>query len=213
MIRAEVDHGYFRKFLFVFLGCMAFAGWCLYDALIKYPRALEIAEAYEKIDESVRREQWPILTKEKGWPKATPQKSAEKISQGIGQQYFMLIICLAMGIPAVLKWMSGQGTWVEGDEATIRNSHGKTVPIDSITKIDKRKWSEKGIAKIHFQDGSSKKTFVMDDFKYERAAMSQIMAMAEANLSDDQIIGGQRESATEADETLPSEPETESEST
>ena len=55
MIRATVETKYFRKFLYVFLGCVAYSGWRLYDGLIGYPNKLVIAEAYETIPEDDRR--------------------------------------------------------------------------------------------------------------------------------------------------------------
>ncbi|MEL6109789.1 MAG: hypothetical protein AAFU85_27575, partial [Planctomycetota bacterium] len=101
----------------------------------------------------------------------------------------MIAFCMLFGIPAVILWMGGQGTWIEGDETMLRNSRGVEVPIDSIVKIDKRRWPEKGIAKIYYEvDGKTKK-FVMDDFKYHRETMGELMKFAEANLTEDQLIG------------------------
>ncbi|PAY17219.1 hypothetical protein CKO51_22390 [Rhodopirellula sp. SM50] len=189
MIRAQVHQPFFRKFLYVFLGCTAFAGWCLYDGLIKYPKHLTIAEAYEGLPEEGRREAWKELAAEKGWPTITPSKTANDIRHDISSQFMMVILCSLFAIPALMMFMSGQGTWVEGDETVIRNSKGQEVPIDAITKIDKRKWDAKGIAKIHYEVDGKKKKFVMDDFKYEREPMGQLMKFAEANLTEEQVTG------------------------
>ena len=189
MLRADVHKPFFRKFLFVFLGCLAYSGWCLYDGLWAYPRKLTVALAYEELPEEGRREAWEELAKEKGWPPVTPQKTAEDIRHDISSQFLMIVLCMLFGIPAVIMWMGGQGTWIEGDESVLRNSKGNEVPIDTITKIDKKKWREKGIAKIYYEvDGKTKK-FVMDDFKYDRETMGELMKFAEANLSEDQLIG------------------------
>ncbi len=193
MIRAEVHQPYFRKFLFVFLGASAFAAYCLYDGLVGYPKKLTIAEAYESLPEEGRREAWKELAVEKGWPPRTPQKPAKDIQAGIGQQFFMFAACGLVAIPAVLKWMSGQGTWIEGDETLIRHSNGQEVPIGSITKIDKKKWEEKGIAKIHYDVEGKSSKFVMDDFKYDRASMAELMKLAEANLTQEQVLGDRLE--------------------
>lgn len=189
MLRADVHKPFFRKFLLVFLGCLAYSGWCLYDGLWAYPRQLTIAMAYEELPEEGRREAWEALAAENGWPPVTPQKKAEKIRNNIGSQFLMIAFCMLFGIPAVIMWMGGQGTWIEGDETVLRNSRGAEVPIDSIVKIDKRRWPEKGIAKIYYEvDGTTKK-FVMDDFKYHRETMGELMKFAEANLTEDQLIG------------------------
>uniref|UniRef100_UPI00389A29B9 hypothetical protein n=1 Tax=Stieleria sedimenti TaxID=2976331 RepID=UPI00389A29B9 len=63
------------------------------------------------------------------------------------------------------------------------------MPIDAITKIDKRKWDAKGIAKIHYEVDGKKMKFVMDDFKYEREPMGQLMKFAEAQLTEEQVTG------------------------
>ncbi|QEF99570.1 hypothetical protein Mal15_36350 [Stieleria maiorica] len=189
MIRADVHQPFFRKFLYVFLGCTAFAGWCLYDGLIGYPKKLTIAEAYESLPEENRRDAWKELAGENGWPTITPAKTADDVRHDIGSQFMMVVLCMLFGIPALLMFMSGQGTWVEGDQTLIRNSKGQEVPIDAISKIDKRKWEAKGIAKIHYEVDGKKMKFVMDDFKYEREPMGQLMQFAEANLSEEQVTG------------------------
>ena len=189
MIRAEVHQPYFRKFLFVFLGCTAFAMWCLYDCLVGYPRKLTQAEAYAQLPEEGRQKAWRELATEKGWPTITPAKSPEDIRHDIGSQFMMVFLCGLFAVPTLLMFMSGQGTWVEGDETLIRNSKGQEVPIAAITRIDKRKWQDKGIAKLYYEvDGKTKK-FVMDDFKYKREPMGQLMRFAEAHLSPEQVEG------------------------
>lgn len=190
MLRADVHKPYFRKFLYVFLGCLFYTGLCFKDAWISYPKQYEIAATYEAIpDDDNRREIWQKVAKEKGWPAVTPQKSAKDILSGIGQQYLQAILCGIIGIPALLKWLSGKGAWVEGDESLIRNHKGVEVPIDSITAIDKRKWEDKGIAKISYEVDGKSKRFVMDDFKFDRAAMGKLMLHAEAHLSEEQVTG------------------------
>jgi hypothetical protein len=189
MIRADVHKPFFRKFLFVFLGCVGFGLWCLYDGLVAYPQQLTMAEAYEALPEDDRLDAWKTLAAENGWPTRTPSKSAEEIKHDIGSQFMMVVLCGICGIPALMMWLSGQGTYVEGDETLIRNSRGKEVPIDSIQSIDKRKWERKGIAKIRYDVDGKTKTFVMDDFKYQREPMGKLMRIAEANLSPEQIDG------------------------
>ncbi|MEM6471951.1 MAG: hypothetical protein AAF802_20495, partial [Planctomycetota bacterium] len=134
----------------------------------------------------------------------------------------MVVLCGLVGVPALMMFMSGQGTWIEGDETVLKSSKGKEVPIDSIQKIDKRKWEAKGIAKIYYeQDGKTKK-FVMDDFKFDRKPMGELMLFAEANLDESQVIGDdlerdKREAAVrlaaeqEADENEPEDAPTDEE--
>ncbi|KAA5540707.1 hypothetical protein FYK55_20165 [Roseiconus nitratireducens] len=207
MLRAEAYQPFFRKFLWIFLGCVAYSLWCLYDGLIAYPHQLTIAEAYEALPEEGRREAWQVLAAEKGWPTLTPQKSAKEISNNIGSQFFMIVLCMLIGVPALLKWMSGRGAWVEGDATLIRNHKGQEVPIDAIEKIDKRRWESKGIAKLQYKVDGKSKTFVMDDFKFDREAMGTLMRYAEANLSADQVVGDELEREKEPEDVqLESQP-------
>ena len=199
MLRADYSPAYFRRFLWVALGCLAYSGWCCYDALVAYPKKGVIAAAHDQLrvefekaeqDVSGLPEAWRAVAKQKGWPLERPEKTAEEVASDIGKQYMMIIMCAIVGLPALWKWNSGRGTWIEGDEQMLRNNKGQELKIAEITKIDKRKWEDKGIATIHYSpDGKGKKKFLMDDFKFDREPMGKLMRFAEANLKPDQING------------------------
>ena len=202
MLRANFEPAFFRKFLFISLACLGFSLWCFYDALVVYPAEQQRAFAYEKISEELTEKDqvenisatWRAYAEQQNWDSERPEKTAKEVGEDVGKQYFMVVICTLFGVPCFIKWMRGRGTWIEGDEVLIRNSRGQEVPVADITKIDKRKWEKKGIAYVHHsRDGKKQKPFVMDDFKYERDAMSKILMFAEANLSEDQIVGGKSE--------------------
>lgn len=203
MQRADFTPSYFRRYLWVTLACIAFSLWCCKDAFITYPKKGEISAAYEALQKEFEETErpltelpgaWEKVAEPKGWSTIQPGKSTEDIRADIGKQFFMMVLCGVVAVPAFIKWARGQGTWVEGDEELIRNSGGQELKIGEITKIDKRKWEEKGIAYIHYlDDGKRKKKFVMDDFKFDRDAMGQIMRHAEAGLKPDQITGGPSE--------------------
>ena len=200
MIRANVHQPYFRKHLFIALGGFAYAAWCLYDGLVAYPRNLEIAEAFEAIpDDAKRVETWTQLASERGWSADTPVKSAAEVASLISGQFFFAAICATVGIVALIIWARARGTWVEGDESQIRSSWGDEIAIPSITKINKRKWPEKGIARLYYEENGKKGRFVMDDFKYDSTAMGQILTFAEAHLSADDVVGDRLERDKAAD--------------
>ncbi|QDT60235.1 hypothetical protein SV7mr_27550 [Stieleria bergensis] len=189
MIRAESHAPFFRRFLYVFLGCFAFACWFLYDGLIGYPQQRVIAEAYEAIPEEDRAEQWPEVAKENGWSTLVPAKTSKEITHGIGQQFMFTVICSIMSVVVLMKFIAGQGAYIEGDSQVIRNHKGVEVPIESITSIDKHKWEDKGIAKIRYEVDGKQRTFVMDDFKFKREPMAELMEFAEAPLDPEAILG------------------------
>ena len=205
MQRADFTPSYFRRYLWVTLACVAYTLWCCYDAFIAYPKKGEISAAYESLQQQFEETERPLIelprawekvAGPKGWSTIQPGKTTDDIRADIGKQYFMMVLCGLIGVPAFIKWARGQKTWVEGNEELIRNSSGQELKISEITKIDKRKWDEKGIALIHYlKDGKRKKKFVMDDFKFDRDSMSKILQNAEASLKPDQIVGGLSESA------------------
>ncbi len=200
MQRADYVKSYFLRFLWVSLACAAFTLWCCYDAFVTYPKKGKVSAAFEAVEAKMKEEememirlpeQWEKVATKNGWSATMPSKTSEDIRADIGKQYFMMVLCGLVGIPAFIKWCSAHGTWVEGDAELIRNSAGQELKISEITKIDKRKWEEKGIAYIHYlKDGKRKKKFLMDDFKFEPETMGQLMQFAEAGLKPDQITGG-----------------------
>lgn len=194
MIRADVHLPFFRKHLYLALGCIAYAAWCIYDALIGYPKKLKIAQAFESIpDDANKLEKWVEVASENGWSSRNPAKTADEVLGMIQGQYIYAMICVVIALVALILWVRAKGTWVEADETTIRNSRGSELPIDGITKIDKRKWTDKGIAKIHYSANGRSGRFVLDDFKYDTESVGKILNLAEANLEPNQIRGDKLE--------------------
>ncbi len=200
MIRADYDPKYFRRFLFIGLGCIAFTGWCFYDALVGYPRELERANMYWTPNpdrpgdySGMEREPWRTLVRERGWPTDPPEQPTA-IEHKIESQYFYAVICVMIAIPCLLKWFLARGSWVEGDGKQLRTSRGIEFHFDQIIDIDKTKWEKKGITRIQYEAGGRRLTFAFDDFKYQREPMGKILTNIEATLTDEQIRGGERES-------------------
>ncbi|MGI9518481.1 MAG: hypothetical protein ACR2NP_15605 [Pirellulaceae bacterium] len=199
-IRANYDPRYFRRFLYIAIGCIGFALWFFYDAVVGYPSELERANVYwtpsddpgKKYDPMVR-DEWRTVVAENGWPTASPRKP-DKLKNAIQGQYFYGGFCAVLAIPCLLKWGLAKGSWVEGTESGLTTSWGPALQCKEITSIDKTKWENKGITRIHYQQDGNDKTFKFDDFKFQREPMGDILEMIEKSLSDDQITGGDRES-------------------
>lgn len=198
-LRANYDKKFFRRFLYVAIGCLAFTGWCFYDAQIKYPKELERAkiywtksddpgEKYEGMDGS----KWREVAAEKNWSTSHP-KMPDKIEHSIQSQYLYAAICTLIGLPCLFKWFRARGTWVEANETELTTSWGSGFQFKDITSIDKTKWEKKGLANVHHQSNGQPATFVLDDFKFDRATMSKIVESIENGLSDEQITGADRE--------------------
>ncbi len=205
-IRAEYDPRYFRRFLWIVLGCAAFAAWCFYDARVKYPAELERAEAYWTPEPgypgkfvAMERDPWRSLVREKNWPDEPPHYPKE-LHDKINSQYFYALISALVGIPSLLKWFMAKGSWVEGDTSSLKTSWGPEFRFDQVRKIDKTKWPTKGITRVEYESEGRTRIFPLDDFKFQREPMGRLLRNLEATLSDDQIVGGSRESEPEAEE-------------
>jgi hypothetical protein len=190
-VHAAYQESFFRKFLFIALICFAYALWCLYDGLVAYPAKLERAQVYhgEMLEMAEGREAaWLERTQTEGWPIHIPDKP-EKIESDITTQFVQIGIVLAIGIPMLLKYLLARGTYVAADDQAIRPSwRREAIPFAAITKIDKTRWESKGIAKLTYTTEKGQKSFVMDDFKFARAEMGQIMARAERDLPETAVI-------------------------
>lgn len=198
-IRAAYQESFFRKFLFIALICFAYGLWCLYDGLVAYPAKLERAKVYHvEMSElaEAREAAWLERTLTEGWPIYIPDKP-DKIESDIVTQFVQIGIVLAIGIPMLLKYLLARGTCVAADDQAIRPSWRRDViPFSAITKIDKTRWEAKGIAKLTYATDGGERTFTLDDFKFARPELAQIMARAERDLPDSAIIGPRQVVAT-----------------
>ena len=102
----------------------------------------------------------------------------------------MAIVATLVGIPVLINYLRSRNSWVECDGKTLRSSWGAELNLDQINEVDKKKWQTKGIAKIWYEKDGGEQKFVLDDFKYDRAKMDEIMRQIESNLDRDKITGG-----------------------
>ena len=63
--------------------------------------------------------------------------------------------------------------------------------------LNKRKWRDKGIAKVTYRDGNRKRRFVIDDYKFHRHPTDAILYELEQKIGVDKITGGPPESPAE----------------
>ena len=206
-LRADVDKKFIRRFLIISLGCFAFMLWGLYDGLYTSPMDLERSIAYKKLTaqaangeltEGQRSEKWEAMCNENGWATAKP-KSPDVARNYVYFQWFVFGIGLTLGLLFLWHYLRLLNAWVQADEKGVESSWGQTLEYANIKSINKSKWSKKGIAKVSYQDDSgASKIMIFDDFKFHRETMGEIVKLAERGLTDDQIIGGMRESAKAA---------------
>ena len=74
---------------------------------------------------------------------------------------------LALGLAGYWLWSERRCIRLDGE--VITSPTGRTVRLDEIREVDRRKWDSKGIAVARYErDGESRK-LIIDDYKYEGA--------------------------------------------
>lgn len=188
---------------------IGFAFYCLYDGLIGYPsqrergfdefktdfkslfepphdRSVTVAE-YEAQPDKERRDEWIHYAHERGI----------KGAADVVMQFVMAAISGLIGLFLLSIPLRARGQWIEMDDNTLRTSWGQEVPIDQIEVIDKRKWRDKGIAKIAYRDGTRKRRFILDDMKFMRDPTDEILFEIEHRIGIEKITNGPPEAVAE----------------
>lgn len=199
-VRADYDPSYFKRFLWMAMGCAAAGAWFFFDGSVTYPRELDRCKAYWQASDDPRNpwepvddDEWIEIAKANNWSKEKPDVKPDKQQEKIGTQFFYGIGSMLIAIPCLLKWYMARGTWIEGDENSINSSWGQSFKFENVQSINKRKWEDKGIAKVRYEEDGRVQTFVLDDFKYQRKPMDTIVRWLEAKVTDEQITGGERQ--------------------
>lgn len=202
-IRSNDDKRYSRRFIIMGAVICGFSLWCLYDGLVKYPREQARGLAFDKLSSEGREKEWDEYAIERGWSNSIPEqpKPEEEYHSSLYMQYSMAVITALIGVPMLVMALRSRGTWVESTDDGITSSWGQGFDFDQVLLVDKKRWQKKGIAKVYYQDADQKRRFVLDDFKFERPTMDQILYELEQRIDPDKIINGPPEPPPgEADE-------------
>ncbi|MCG8585056.1 MAG: hypothetical protein MI757_10120, partial [Pirellulales bacterium] len=105
-------------------------------------------------------------------------------------QFMMAGIIGVIGIPFLYIYVSTRGKWIEMDDDGFSTSWGQRCEFDQITGFDKRKWYNKGIAVIRYDDNGKQRRLTLDDCKYDREPTELFVREVTLDLDEDQIIGG-----------------------
>lgn len=203
-VRATADSRFLLKFLLIGVVCVGFACWALYDGLINYPSQIPSAQAWanlkadETLDDAERDARYKELAKENNWPAKRSGKTPEEIEQSIIWQYIFVVIGTGIGVPCLIWFLKNRGTWVETKKGGITSSWGQEVEFEQIRTFDKKKWEKKGIGVLTYETPDGEKKFVLDDLKYSRKEMDEIVRLVESRIPLELIINGEPEKIPEA---------------
>ena len=154
--------------------------WFLFDGFVGFPRSNERWLAYDQFKKENRTSEWPAFAKNKGWNEVPPHKLYKKLD--IDLQYFIGILSLLAG-GWVFIYRAGQLRRVfklDGDAVIIPG--GKRVPLAFVTRVNRKKWEDKGLATVYFTLDGQKGKFILDDYKFDRDPIHEIMTAIEEKL-------------------------------
>ena len=201
--RAEIEKFFWLKFLVIGLATLGYGAYAGYDAIVEGPYRLEKSKIWEPIllDDSLSEEdkmnKWKEAATEHGWKKKRPKEkiNVKSAKEFIVFNYGLMGLCWLIAIPCLFWCLKTKGSWIESTEDGLRNSAGQQFTLDKITKVDKSKWDKKGITVVHYNnDQGGTSTFRIDDLKFERATVDEIMAWVEDNIDTKLVVNGRLES-------------------
>ncbi len=202
-LRTNISGRHLIRLTVVGLFCLGFGLWALYDGKITYPNQQERAREFLKLKEQGRLEEWTEYAAKRGWQPYDPGEP--KTEAEIAVQFYMLAIAGGIGLLVLIHVLRCKGRWIEMDETGLRSSRGHQLAFDQITAIDKKKWDNKGIAKLHYQENGRKNILVLDDFIYDRPTTDDILRQVEQRVGHEKIINGKPEPPLKP-KTAPAEP-------
>ncbi|TWT42769.1 hypothetical protein [Botrimarina hoheduenensis] len=222
-IRAVNNARFYARFKWLGLGALAFGLWSLYDGYVNYPDmkvrsdaimviaedelsrsellecqdgAHDLNDVYKRVVEKLRDQsdawaRWLAIAEEKSWPVEPPEKA--HTDNDIIMQYVMAGLCTLATTYFFGVLISTNGRWIEVDDNELITSGGLSFPLAAVTQIDKRKWIDKGIAYVAYNDNDRQRRFVLDNYKYLREETDAILYRMEQVAGADKIINGSAE--------------------
>jgi hypothetical protein len=187
-VTAKISASYLLRLGLIAMFCLGFALWFLYDGTITYPGQRERALKFQELKEEGRLAEWKKIATERGWSldhPGDPKHEAEIYSQ--------LVFAALMAVPGLVCAVfvfRARGRWIELDESGLRTSWGRRLEFGQITRLDKKKWKSKGIARIRYRQNGRNRQLVLDDCKYDADPTGTILREVESRLDGDQIVGG-----------------------
>ncbi|MEM9414043.1 MAG: hypothetical protein AAGA29_01025 [Planctomycetota bacterium] len=188
--RATVSSGYRWRLIIIGVVMVAFSGWAVYDATVKYPNKEKLRETFERetsgAEPGNRLTVWAEYAGEHGLDKTEPEALSEF---DILTQWLLFGISFPIGAYHLVQWMLWSRKFIEADDDGVR-AHGNTAfTWDQVTAVDANKWDRKGIAYIEYDAGKGNSLLVLDDWKMEREPSDAIFALLQENVDADKIVG------------------------
>jgi hypothetical protein len=202
-MKATISRHYLARNAAIALFCIGVSGWFFYDGTFAYPaqreRGLafeELKEEYPDLEEKELLDKWGAVAEERGWPKKNPGEP--KTEAEIQAQLVLGGLVLPFGVLYLIFFTLNWRRWVATDEQGVETQSGKRLNFDEITRLDKKKWDAKGIARVHGVHDGRRRCVLLDDWKFETEPTRVILREIEKHLQPDQITGGPPEPPAES---------------
>ena len=165
--------------LAMFIG---FSAYFFYDWKVGYPAKREIYDTYltyeaewEQLTEEgkteeveAKRREWVQEAQEKEWEldlKTFEPESKIDDAKIAEQLYFAIGTAVLSGVILIYFLVNLRKT-LQVDGESVKLPNGKRVPYSSISKVDTRRWGNKGLASIYFEDNGKKQSAKIDGLKF-----------------------------------------------
>jgi hypothetical protein len=215
-IKAGVSAWFFRRMLIMTLVALGMGAFFLYDGSVRYPekgRIFQTHAAWEKYQEhrdtflrtELSDEDWIPLAKAdpafqpyafwehqtwksyanaRGWPEKPPEKDYGK---KVVEQFVCAGICFAIAAGLLTAIAVSRKRFLQADSDSFTTPGGQRVPFGAARRVDKRKWDNKGLAYVYYDDpDGSRKRATIDCLKYGKGA-EQIFDRLMANFDGDVV--------------------------
>lgn len=175
-VDARISNAWRKRMLFMLFMIAGSGAWFLSDGYIYWPKEaqrhaefVEIRDALEAEgkpvdDESLElRMAWERNAREMGYKAKFPKERTDaKIREQLVIGWAMIVGAALFG--AWIGWNHTRKITAEGE--IVIGASGERVELDWITKIDRRKWENKGIAYALYEEGGKRKRLCLDDHKF-----------------------------------------------
>ncbi|MBN2450808.1 MAG: hypothetical protein JXR77_10490, partial [Lentisphaeria bacterium] len=173
-VTARVSRRWLLRMVLVALAGTAFAGWCLVDAKVAYPRFNLRAAEHNRLLLAREGDRWSEVAARNGW--RTEFRKEDRNPDGtivlktpldIGCQYVMMVLCLGAVAAIALRVLQATGRSMRADDTAFHTIDGVTVPYGDVLGLDFSRWQRKSIVTVRYRDGAGTRTTRIDDWVYQ----------------------------------------------